>query len=610
MKIITLDLETFYDSKTYTLKKFTTEEYVRHPDFQVIGVGIKVNDGETAWASGTHRGIRKFLSEFDIENSLLVCQNTAFDGFILSEHFDIHAKRYADTMLMAKAIHGADAPVSLKALAERYGVGEKGTEVINADSKRREDFTPEELSKYGDYCINDVELTYDIFKKMVSSGFPLIEMRLIDLTLKMFIRPLLHLDKELLESHLIDVRSRKEQLLAESRCTVEDLMSNQKLADLLRSFGVEPPTKISARTNKEAYAFAKSDEEFKALLDHPDLRVQTAVAARLGVKSTLEETRTERFIGIAERGKIPVPLMYYAARTGRWGGSDKINLQNLPSRGYNAGKIKNAILAPDGYVIIDSDSSQIEARVLAWLAEQEDLVTAFKEGRDVYKIMASAIYNKPEEDISKSERFMGKTVVLGCGYGLGAEKFRAALKTQGVELSEEEAANIIRTYRETYPDIVRLWRSCQIMVQNMANGDSVPVGRHGVLKVLGEEKAVRLPSGLTLPYKGLRAHRTEEGKVEYQYRSRKGWNRIYGGKVTENICQAIARCIIGEQMILISKRYPVVLTVHDAIACIAPEGEAEEAMAYAEECMKWTPDWATGLPVNCEAGYGKSYGDC
>ena len=155
----------------------------------------------------------------------------------------------------------------------------------------------------------------------------------------------------------------------------------------------------------------------------------------------------------------------------------------------SAGKIKNAILAPDGYVIIDSDSSQIEARVLAWLAGQEDLVTAFKEGRDVYKIMASAIYNKAEEDISKPERFMGKTVVLGCGYGLGAEKFRAALKSQGVELSEEEAVNIIRTYRETYPDIVRLWRSCQLMIQSMANGDSIQVEK--------DRKSTRLNSSHT-----------------------------------------------------------------------------------------------------------------
>jgi DNA polymerase I-like protein with 3'-5' exonuclease and polymerase domains len=610
MNIITLDMETYYDSKTFTLKKQTTEEYVRDPRFQAIGVAVKVNNGETDWASGTHKEIKAFLKGYDFENSMLVCQNTMFDGFILSEIFGIHAKRYADTMLMAKAIHGFDAPASLKALAELYGVGQKGTDVISADGMRREDFTEEELSAYGDYCINDVELTHQIFDMMVRSGFPKKEMQLIDLTLKMFVRPLLVLNRSLLTTHLIDIRRKKDTLLSESGCTVDDLMSNLKFAELLESFGVIPPTKISPTTGKETHAFAKKDAEFLALQEHEDFRVQAIVAARLGVKSTLEETRTERLLGISERGPIPVPLAYYAAHTGRWGGSDKINFQNFPSRGENAGKIKRAILAPEGYVLIDSDSSQIEARVLAWLAEQEDLVTDFREGRDVYKIMASVIYGKPVGEITKPERFMGKTVVLGCGYGLGAVKFRNSLKLEGVDLTEDEAAKIIRTYRETYPAIVALWRRSQLALERMVLGDSVPLGRKGVLKVVPEKTAILLPSGLYLPYRDLKVTKDERNNDEYQYKSRKGWNRIYGGAVVENVCQAIARCIIGEQMILIAKRYQVTHTVHDAVACIAPEDQAEEAQAYVEECMRWVPDWAEGLPVNCESGYGRSYGEC
>lgn len=616
MNIITLDMETYYDSKTFTLKKQTTEEYVRSPEFQAIGVAVKVNNGETGWASGTHKELKSFLKGYDFENSMLVCQNTMFDGFILSEIFGIHAKWYADTMLMAKAIHGFDAPASLKALAELYGVGHKGTEVISADGMRREDFTEEELSAYGDYCINDVELTYNIFNQMVRGGFPKKEMQLIDLTLKMFVRPLLVLDRDLLTTHLAEIRRKKDSLLTESGCTVDDLMSNQKFAELLESFGVIPPTKISPTTGKETYAFAKKDAEFLALQEHEDFRVQAIVAARLGVKSTLEETRTERFIGIADRGPIPVPLAYYAAHTGRWGGSDKINLQNLPSRGENAGRIKNAILAPEGYVMIDSDSSQIEARVLAWLAGQEDLITDFREGRDVYKIMASAIYGKPVEDITKPERFMGKTVVLGCGYGLGAVKFRDSLKLEGVDLTKQEASKIIRTYRNTYPDIVALWQRAQLMLERMVIGDAVTLGRKGVLKVIPEKNSILLPSGLYLPYQNLRLNKVteadEEGEIkeEYVYKSRKGINKIYGGKVVENVCQAVARCIIGEQMIRIAKRYETVLTVHDAVACIAPEDQAEEAQAYVEECMRWVPEWAEGLPVNCESGYGRSYGEC
>ena len=271
--------------------------------------------------------------------------------------------------------------------------------------------------------------------------------------------------------------------------------------------------------------------------------------------------------------------------------------------------MQKAIEAPEGYVIIDADSAQIEARVLAWLAKQNDLVEAFTNGEDVYKIMASAIYGKNIEEISKEERFVGKTTILGAGYGMGAQKFRAQLKTFGTEVTEDEARHIIQVYRETYPNIVRLWKEAQTALEALTKGMTTSLGRDGVLHLAPEERSIRLPSGLLLRYDGLIPVK-EGDRVQYQYKTRHGWNKIYGGKVIENICQAVARCIIGEQMIRIAKRYDVVLTVHDAIACIAPESEAKEAQAYVEECMRWTPEWAEGLPVNCESGFGKSYGDC
>jgi DNA polymerase len=306
---------------------------------------------------------------------------------------------------------------------------------------------------------------------------------------------------------------------------------------------------------------------------------------------------------------MPVPLKYYAAHTGRWGGSDSLNLQNLPSRGDNAGKLKKAIVAPEGYTVIDADSSQIEARVLAWLAGQNDLVESFAKGEDVYKIMASAIYGKGETEISKEERFVGKTTILGAGYGMGSQKFGAQLKTFGAEISEDEARHIIQIYRETYPSIVGLWRQAQLALEAISKGYTTSLGKAGVLGIEPNEKGIRLPSGLLMRYDQLVAVRDEKG-MQYQYKTRYGWNKIYGGKVIENVCQAIARCIIGEQMIRIAKRYDVVLTVHDAIACVVKDEEVLEAQAYIEECMKWTPEWADGLPVSCESGYGKSYGDC
>lgn len=609
MNLIAIDFETYYD-KSYSLSKLTTEEYVRDPQFEVIGVAVKVNDAEAEWASGTHEQIAMWLKGFPWEKSIVLAHNAMFDGAILGWHFGIKPKFWADTLGMARALHGVEVSSALSALAEHYGVGEKGTEVNNALGKHRDDFTPEELSRYGDYCINDVELTYKLFDHMVKAGFPRLEMKLIDITLRMFTEPVLALDLLLLEQHLEEVRDRKAALLA--TCDLSDnesLMSNPKFAELLQGFGVVPPRKVSLTTGMETWAFAKSDEEFKALLEHPDDRVQALVAARIGAKSTLEETRTERFIGIAKRGLMPVPLRYYAAHTGRWGGLDSLNLQNLPSRGANAGKLKRAIQAPEGYVIIDADSSQIEARVLAWLAGQDDVISAFANKEDVYKKMASKIYGKPEADITDPERFIGKTTVLGAGYGMGAPKFKDQLKTFGVDISLEESRRIIAAYREANWAVVALWKQAQIVLTALSQRALTPFGKAGVLELVPDEFAIKLPNNLLLRYEGLTPEQGDKG-VQYTYKTRRGRVKIYGGKVVENVVQALARIVVGEQMVRIASKYRPILTVHDAVACLARQDEAVEARAYVEECMRWTPEWATGLPVNCESGVGVNYGEC
>jgi DNA polymerase len=608
MDLIVLDFETYYD-QDFSLSKVTTEEYVRSDKFEVIGLAIKVNNNPTEWASGTHEQIKEWLHTFNWSDAMVVCHNTMFDGSILAWRFDVHPRVWADTLCMGRALHGIEVGGSLKAMAERYKVGIKGEEVIAAKGKRRLDFSDAELSRYGDYCINDVEITTKLFHLM-SQGFPKQELRLIDCTLRMFIEPTLGLNKKLLAEHLEDIRKRKDELLDKCNVSREELMSNPKFAEALLALGVEPPMKVSLTTHKPALALAKSDEGFKALAEHPNPDVQALVAARLGTKSTLEETRTQRFLGIASRGMLPVPIRYYAAHTGRWGGDDKINLQNLPSRGTNANKLKQAIVAPEGYTIIDADSAQIEARVLAWLAGQTDLVQGFANGEDVYKKMASVIYNVAESDVTKDQRFVGKTTILGAGYGMGALKFQAQLKTFGYDMDLEEARRVINIYRQTNDRIVELWQDAHACLVSMINGESKYLGvPSNVLSVVEKTPAIRLPSGLLMRYDGLNFEPGERG-IEFSYATRKGRTRIYGGKVIENVCQAVARCIIGEQMLLIAKKYKVVLTVHDAIACVMRDEEVEEAVKHVEECMRWTPEWAKGLPLNCESGHGKSYGDC
>ena len=608
MKILTLDFETYY-SQEFSLTKMTNEEYVRSFEFEVVGVSVQVDDGKPEWFTGDMIQTAAFLRKFDWENNLALAHNAAFDASILTWVFGIKPKGWLDTLSMGRALHGAEVGGSLAVLAKHYGVGTKGTEVVMAKGLRRKDFPEGQLAEYGKYCCNDTAMTYALFQKM-SVGFPPSELRLIDLTIRMFSEPVLQLDEGVLTVHLGEVKRKKQELLSRMLIDKDVLMSSKQLAKVLGGFGVVAPMKISPTTGKTTYAFSKTDEEFKALLEHDNVTVQAIVAARLGVKSTIEETRTERFIGIARRGSMPVPLRYYAAHTGRWGGDDKLNLQNLPRKS----PLKYSIIAPDGYVVLDSDSSQIEARTLAWLAGQNDLVEAFDKGEDVYCIMASAIYGRQITKADERERFVGKTTILGAGYGMGAAKFQLQLKNFGVDVELDEAKRIIDTYRATYPNIVRLWAEAGDMLRAMLRNAQTKLGRNGLMEVDGAN-GVKLPNGLYLKYPNLRIREDEKtGKVEVVYDTKKGKtvipNRIYGGKVIENVCQALARIIIGEQMLRVAKKYRVVMTVHDAIAVIAPKAEAETAKEYIELCMRLRPSWALELPLNCESGYGDSYGDC
>jgi DNA polymerase len=284
-------------------------------------------------------------------------------------------------------------------------------------------------------------------------------------------------------------------------------------------------------------------------------------------------------------------------------------MQNLP----RGGTLKNALMAPPGYVLVDSDSSQIEARTLAWWAGQDDLVAAFERGDDVYKIMASAIYGKMEADITKDERFVGKTTILGAGYGMGYKKFHAQLKNFGVDLPLAECERIISVYRSTYEAIPELWKQAQSALYAMLEDKSAPLGKEGVVFVEGK-RGIRLPNGLYIKYPNLRLVKNEEGRSEFVYDTKRGRavipNRIYGGKVVENVVQALARIAVGEQLLRIAKKYKVVMTVHDAVCALVPEAEKARGLEYVELCMKIRPQWAPELPLNCEAGADPRYGQC
>ena len=621
MQLVTLDFETFYETG-FSLTNLTTEEYIRHERFQVIGVGIKIDDGETKWITGTHNAIKQELDTIDWKSSVLLCHNTQFDGAILAFIFNIIPAVYLDTLSMARAKHGVDVGGSLAFLVEKYNLGRKGTEVIDAKGKRLEDFSMNDLAQYGSYCKNDVELTYKLFQ-VLAPEFPESEIKLIDITLRMYTEPVLEVDDGLLQDRLEEVQREKSELLkglmTRLECDTEEcvrgkLASNKQFAEILTELGVVVPTKISPATGKDTNALAKGDQGFLDLCEHEDPFIQELCRVRLGTKSTIEESRIERFIGIGSRnkGKLPIPLKYYGAHTGRWAGSDKVNFQNLPARDKKKKALKNAIIPPEGHRVINCDSSQIEARVLVWLAEQNDVVSWYEEGRDVYSEFASKIYGKTITKDDKTERAVGKTCILGLGYGTGWSKLQQTLKiSAGVDLDDQECKRLVGVYRQVNNKVIDLWKACDDALQDMSlwKDGKEPYYLDARKSLLITPKGIKLPNGLYIYYPDLKWD-TSEAKSKFTYKSRRGVNSIWGGSVVENVVQALARIIVGEQMIEINKKYRPVLTVHDAVVNVVPETEVEEALSFIMSTMSTPPIWATGLPVACEAHDGASYGAC
>lgn len=616
MQILTLDFETYYD-KEYSLSKMSTEAYIRDPRFEVIGVSVKAGDVVT-WFTGTRRQTRDFLIAQGVPDALVCAHNAHFDGAILHWHLGIKPKGYLDTLSMANAMHGINESVSLKALAERYALPAKGTAVHDAIGKHRSDFTPTEMETYGEYCRHDTELCAMLFDIMVPR-FSKQELKLISMTVRMFVEPVLHLDIPVLEAHLAKVRATHEESMAalspmlgiwDQSLLKSQLLSNQKFALLLQQLGVEPPTKISTATGKTTWAFAKTDEEFTDLCDHEDPIVRAAVSARLGNKSSLEETRSVAFIGIAERGLMPFPLKYSGAHiTNRWSAFDSINAQNMP----RGGELRRSIRAPAGFKLVGADLSNIELRLGLWLVGQEDKLDLIRQGRDLYMDVAAAVYHKSYDEIEalgkkSAERTCAKIVSLSSIFGTGAAKLRDTLRRVGKTIvTQEEAQRMTDLYREDYTRVVASWREGTRVLD--AIYAKTNYGTY--LKVLDvSAEGMMKPSGLLLPYPDLAWTRGDDGKDGYTYAKQRGArDRVYGSKCMQRAVQSLARDIIAEHMAKIDKRFWVAGTVHDEIICVVADEEVEDAKQFMLEVMRTPPAWCKDLPLDAEVSVGDNYGD-
>ena len=610
MPVITLDLETYY-SKEYSLGRMTTEEYINHPEFQALIAGVRGPDG--VYASHdlydmTNRQVRELMcDQYRVHENALLCQNTMFDGAIMNWKFGVKPKAYLDTMLLGRvALRHKTGSTSLGVMSDALGIGHKGTEVVSALGKHREDFSDEEWAEYHGYCVNDVVLTYTLFQLLIDS-VPARELKVMSSTLRWYIEPSLRLDMKLLEDAIDDERTTMERHLRQTGLTMEMLSSNPKFAKWLESMGVTVPTKPSPSTGLPIPAIAKADPEFQRLAEHhPSDAVRAACQARMQAKSRIQETRLERLHGIGKRmgGKLPVPLLYSGAHTHRYAGMEAINLQNLPA----GTPLRSGIVAPPGFKIVSADQGQIEARLNACMSGQEDLIEGFRTGQDVYVDMARKIYPDREIDGDSKERKVGKATILGCGYGMGADRCYDFMTGQwGIsDMTREMSQQIIQVYRTEMWHIAENWKEVNRLLHIVAYGGEEQYGpvtfRHG---------EIELPSGMKLFYPGMMHDGDNYRYRRYDRKSRQwNWVKIYGAMLVENLCQALARELLTEQSLTLEKKWQTVHQIHDEIIFLVPDEEVDLACRVMKRVMEIPPAWMPDLPLKVEPKYGRTLDEC
>ena len=505
--------------------------------------------------------------------------------------------------------------------------------------------TPDLWRRFQDYANNDNEMNAGIFYKLIPE-LPTSERKIMDRVLRCAVEPAFMIDTQMLREHLEALREDKRELLRKAsgaepangtgaldlgddeqieaglRKFVGELRSQDKFKALLEERGVDIEYKTSP-TGNTIPAFAKTDEFMAELQDHEDPIVQALASARLGVRSTIEETRGQRMLSIAELswpefyrgGNFPIPLRYSGAHTHRLSGDWKINMQNLPAgRGSAITKLRNALIAQFGYKVVVADLAQIEARITAWVTGQTDLLDQFARDLDPYSILASDIFGfTVDKKIHLIARFIGKSGVLGCGFMCShgklynmvirdARKFEmdmaALLKVWTPKLAERT----VLAYRTRNGQIVSSWYYLGNILKTAWCGLSGPV-KYGPVVV--SEGCVEGPGGLKMRYK---VESTDPQDLRYVYGKRS--YHMYGGKFLENIVQFLARIVVMHAALRLWDRgYKFKLQSHDELVFIVPDAQVPEAMRVINEEMCRRPSWAPDLPLKVEVGYGQSYGD-
>lgn len=649
------DWETYWASD-YTLsdKKRGTTEYVTDTRFEAQLIAVQ----KDSWAKAKvmdHPTFTRWAKTIDWKRAGFLAHHAHFDGLIASHHYGIKPRAYFDTLSMGRPVMPVTVGGSLDRLAKAFGLPGKryGAALTETKGKRWADFTAAEKASLKTYAGDDIEQTWDLFHRLLPYT-PMHELMLISATVMMYAQPTLLIDEAAIRKVLADEIARKDALLKKLKVPKTHLTSKPKFAELLLAAGVTPPKKVSKKQSEKAseeagydvviedLAMSKQDQEFKDLLAHPKKRVRELVEARFAISSNQMESRCTLLASRAHLGPQPVYLNYYGAKTGRWSGGDNANWQNLSSKRKEGGaELRASVHAPPGHVLVIADLAQIEARISAWFAKQNNIVDVFRAfdtivrweekngkrvpvraGPDVYRYTAAhSIYNKPIELITDDERFLGKTCVLALGFQAGWKRFAGAIRIGNfgppMDITDSLARDIHTAWRSGHPFIVGDWKRTQNLVESaFASGsflDHDVVGYEGA----GKTGWMHLPGGTAIRYDHLEAD--EKGKFSYvsKYRVNKvkeptiERTRLYGGILVENRTQALARRVIADHILAIKDelkdRVRIAMSTHDEVVGVVPIRSAKRALAVFEDIMSTPPSWGKDLPIAVEAHISPRY---
>jgi DNA polymerase len=664
-----------------------------------------MDDGPTTWVPRPR--IPEVFAKIPWDELAVLAHHAHFDLAILHWIYGYKPRFILDTLSMARALFPTELH-SLENLCKILKLPPKGEEVKKFKGYRYADFTEGELITYGMYSMNDTQVTKGAFNKM-KSRFPADELILQDHTIRLFTEPRVLFDKPIITQAYEEEKERLLHLFCQAfpkletearKAVLEEdheawkklktpLSSNQQFAQILLDLGIDPPKKLSPTAVKKGtadpsidfdapmgllpkgekkwtYAFAATDEDFTLLQEHPDLNIASIVEARIGVKSTIRTTRAKRYLEMADRGFVPIYSKYYGAGTGRFSSGDKTNFGNLTKfcsycNGADDGcpkcdwtgvsSLRRGIKAPPGYVIVVRDLNAIEARVNAWNAGQADVIQMFRQRKQVYCEMASIIFGREITEDDKKQRFIGKTVVLGAGYGMGWKKFAMmlwvgmlgvkntllgqeiadALGVSGDSLMEKEAewlyntcsprltieqwalhcacaARIITLYRSNNSSIVGFWKLCGQILDVIYQKQYATFGMNDCLRATPE--GILLPNDMLIHYTGLKLHMNGRWKEYTILKDKQTFRRskVYGGLVDENGTQALSRIHLTNCILtMIREGIDVFHHVYDEALALARIDEAQDVYNRMGEILETPPSWGKGLPLASKGGWDEHY---